>query len=62
MKVDRVTSGSNISGTTAVFGLVNHSRRINLCSCAVVQGLQKCVAGLPMAGLREEVGQEAEGN
>lgn len=29
-KADRATPGSTVNSTTAVFGLVNHSRRINL--------------------------------
>lgn len=69
MKTDRATPGSTVSGATAVLELVNHSRRINLCwfCCSArsleVRSLPACLpAFLPVAGLGEEVGQEAEGN
>lgn len=45
-KADRATPGSTVNGTTAVFGLVNHSRRINLCwLCCSTRSLE--VRSLP---------------
>lgn len=61
MKANRVTPGSTVNSTTAVFGFVtipDTSASAGL--CCITRSVD--VVCLPMAALREEVGHKEEGN